>query len=109
MILNEHGSNGSVPFWISIVSDSPSLSSSWSQLSLIPSPSVSLKLFDIVTLFKFYGIDPDINRIDFCNKGLSKEDLKSLHIVQHNALLDAKIIKRCYECLTAHACNWWHD
>jgi len=44
--------------------------------------------FDICTLFKLKGIDPDINREEFCGV----YDLK-----KHNALDDAKIIKFCYD------------
>lgn len=45
--------------------------------------------FDICTLFKIKGIDPDINREDFSNmKGGSKK---------HNALWNAKVIKSCYD------------
>jgi hypothetical protein len=48
--------------------------------------------FDIVTLFKIKGIDPDVNREEFVKDymdGLGKE-------TKHNALWDAKIIERCY-------------
>jgi hypothetical protein len=44
--------------------------------------------FDISTLFKVKGIDPDINREQFV--GVDK-------INKHNALWDAKVIKMCYE------------
>jgi hypothetical protein len=47
--------------------------------------------FDLSTLFKIKGIDPDINREKFAT--LAKEDEKS----KHNALWDAKVIKACYE------------
>lgn len=43
--------------------------------------------FDICTLFKVKGIDPDINR----------EEYAEINGVKHNALHDAKIIKACYE------------
>lgn len=47
--------------------------------------------FDIVTLMKVKGIDPDINREDFVGiKEFNKSQAK------HNALWDAKIIKQCY-------------
>lgn len=49
--------------------------------------------FDICTLFKVKGIDPDINREEFA--GLKSRDQK------HNALWDAKVIKACYEKLGA--------
>jgi hypothetical protein len=45
--------------------------------------------FDICTLFKIKGIDPDINREEFC--GLNNFSEK------HNALWDARIIKSCYD------------
>jgi DNA polymerase III epsilon subunit-like protein len=45
--------------------------------------------FDICTLFKIKGIDPDISREDFAK-------LPSVPI-KHNALWDAKVIKACYE------------
>lgn len=48
--------------------------------------------FDICTLFKLKGVDPDINREDFV--GLESE-------TKHNALWDAKVIKACYEKLMA--------
>lgn len=43
--------------------------------------------FDLSTLFKIKGIDPDINREEFCE--YPKGD-------KHNALLDAQVIKACY-------------
>ena len=45
--------------------------------------------FDICTLMKIKGIDPDINREEFAEmtKGAGK----------HNALWDAKVIRACYE------------
>lgn len=47
--------------------------------------------FDICTLFKAKGIDPDISRETFAgmNDGSQK----------HNALWDAKVIKKCFELL----------
>ena len=45
--------------------------------------------FDICTLFKIKGVDPDINREEFAGS-------HSL-VDKHNALHDAKIIKLCYE------------
>lgn len=44
--------------------------------------------FDICTLMKIKGVDPDINREDYSG---TKENSK------HNALHDAKVIKLCYE------------
>jgi len=45
--------------------------------------------FDICTLFKIKGIDPDINREEFAEIQEKPE--------KHNALWDAKVIKACYE------------
>lgn len=48
--------------------------------------------FDICTLFKLKGIDPDNNREQFAKEGgYWFTDNK------HNALFDAKMIKACYE------------
>jgi hypothetical protein len=44
--------------------------------------------FDICTLFKIKGIDPDINREQFVGMESNKK---------HNALHDAFVIKKCYE------------
>ena len=44
--------------------------------------------FDICTLFKAKGINPDINREEFA--GIDSRDKK------HNALFDAEVIKYCY-------------
>ena len=57
--------------------------------------------FDICTLFKLKGIDPDINREEFAfgkpqvfvNSNVKFEGKK---VVKHNALWDAKVIKHCY-------------
>ena len=48
--------------------------------------------FDICTLFKGKGIDPDVSREEFSNM---KENAQ-----KHNALWDAKVIKRCFELLS---------
>ena len=45
--------------------------------------------FDICTLFKDRGIDPDINREEFA-------DFKT-NSRKHNALHDARVIKACYD------------
>jgi len=45
--------------------------------------------FDISTLFKIKGIDPDINREEFIGINNTKN--------KHNALFDAVVIKKCYE------------
>lgn len=47
--------------------------------------------FDICTLFKVKGIDPDISREEFSNMQHGAQ--------KHNALWDAKVIKRCFELL----------
>jgi hypothetical protein len=47
--------------------------------------------FDICTLFRINGIDPDINRENFAGSKPSGE------LKKHNALWDAMIIKKCYE------------
>lgn len=44
--------------------------------------------FDLATLFKVKGVDPDINREEYA--GLSGGQ-------KHNALHDARVIKACYE------------
>lgn len=44
--------------------------------------------FDLATLFKVKGIDPDINREEYA--GLSGGN-------KHSALWDAKVIKACYD------------
>jgi len=50
--------------------------------------------FDICTLFKVKGIDPDISREKFgCGEQYSD-------MPKHNALWDARVIKMCYEKLT---------
>lgn len=48
--------------------------------------------FDLSTLFKIKGIDPDINREKFAYGEVYNEMLKQ----KHNALWDAKVIKDCY-------------
>jgi len=45
--------------------------------------------FDICTLFKIKGIDPDVNREEFAQMHNDPQ--------KHNALWDAKVIKACYE------------
>lgn len=44
--------------------------------------------FDLATLFKVKGIDPDISREEYA--GMSNDK-------KHNALWDAQVIKACYE------------
>ena len=45
--------------------------------------------FDISTLFKIKGVDPDVNREEFVGIKNAKN--------KHNALFDAVVIKKCYE------------
>ena len=49
--------------------------------------NVSYLPLDLATMFYMKGIDPDINRQEFCG----------LKNTQHNALDDAKVIKVCFE------------
>ena len=44
--------------------------------------------FDILTMFKLKGIDPNISREEFIGN--------SIEGVKHNALYDAKVIQACY-------------
>jgi len=45
--------------------------------------------FDICTMFKLKGIDPNINREEFAEMTTDAQ--------KHNALWDAKVIKACYQ------------
>ena len=45
--------------------------------------------FDLCTMFKLKGIDPDISRDEFINNSVAGK--------KHNALYDAKVIKACYD------------
>lgn len=56
--------------------------------------------YDICTLFKAMGIDPDINREQFALRDLYTESAQ-----KHNALWDAKVIKGCFEKLTENPTN----
>lgn len=60
----------------------------WGHAFNIPS-NVYYIPFDICTLFKVKGVNPDISREEFA--GLKGGEQK------HNALWDAKVIKACYE------------
>jgi len=54
--------------------------------------------FDICTLFKTKGIDPDISRQIFAEVFNSKgQNQTSELVMKHNALYDAKIIKKCFD------------
>ena len=48
--------------------------------------------FDICTMFKVQGIDPDINRESFANN----MDIEDIDIEKHNSLWDARVIRQCY-------------
>lgn len=54
--------------------------------------------FDICTVFKMKGIDPDISREKFIEDRLDNVDLPGF--IKHNALWDAFVIKECYLKLT---------
>ena len=45
--------------------------------------------YDISTVFKIYGIDPDISREAFIDRPIAGK--------KHNALYDARVIKSCYD------------
>jgi hypothetical protein len=45
--------------------------------------------FDICTMMKIKGVDPDINREEFAN-------MTGSFGKKHNALWDAKVIRKCY-------------
>jgi hypothetical protein len=46
--------------------------------------------FDLSTLLKLKGVDPDISREDFA-------EMSGADAVKHNALWDARVIKACYD------------
>lgn len=50
--------------------------------------------FDICTLFKIKGVDPDISREEFAFLLGNGETMEG---VKHNAMWDALVIKKCYE------------
>ncbi len=52
--------------------------------------------FDLYTLMKMNGVDPDISREDFVLSGKAVD----VPCNKHNALWDARVIKACYEKLT---------
>lgn len=64
--------------------------------------------FDICTLFKAKGIDPDIAREEFCKDEIGADEKKTWEMTEeekqdyygtqkHNALWDAKVIQWCYQ------------
>ncbi|KAG3044581.1 hypothetical protein PC121_g21817 [Phytophthora cactorum] len=58
----------------------------WGNAFSIPS-NVYYIPFDICTLMKVKGVDPDVNR----------EEFAGIEGAKHNALHDAKVIKACYD------------
>ena len=50
--------------------------------------------FDVCTVFKEKGIDPDISREEFIADFSTSDDI--LHGKKHNALYDAYVIRECY-------------
>lgn len=50
--------------------------------------------FDICTVFKEKGIDPDVSREEFIADFSTSDDI--LHGKKHNALYDAYVIRECY-------------
>ncbi|QIA28713.1 putative 3' exoribonuclease [Phage f2b1] len=51
--------------------------------------NVDYIFYDICTLFKLFGIDPDISREAFIDKPIEG--------AKHNALYDAEVIEACYD------------
>lgn len=64
----------------------------WGNAFSIP-PNVYYIPFDICTMFKIFGVDPDVNREAYSGVAGKK----------HNALHDAQVIKACYERLVDDA------
>jgi hypothetical protein len=60
----------------------------------LPDP-VNYLFFDIATILKIHGLDPDVDREAFIDKPIEGE--------KHNSLYDAKVIEACYEKLRR---NW---
>lgn len=56
-------------------------------------PQVYYIPFDICTLMKLKGVDPDINREQF----VTSEAAVYFEEMKHNALHDARVIKACYD------------
>lgn len=80
---------GSVEIWSDCLSyDWVLFNQIWGHAFNIP-PKIYYIPFDICTMFKLAGINPDINREEFAE---IKEGVQ-----KHNALFDAKVIKKCYE------------
>lgn len=53
--------------------------------------------FDICTLFKIKGIDPDISREEYAGDNLDLIDHLEGQLLKHNAMWDALVIKACYD------------
>jgi hypothetical protein len=51
--------------------------------------NVDYIFYDICTLFKMFGIDPDISRESFIDKPIEGD--------KHNAIYDARVIEACYD------------
>jgi len=78
-----------VEFWGDCLSyDGVLLNSMFGGAFNVPS-NVDYIFYDICTLFKLFGIDPDINREAFIDKPIVGD--------KHNALYDAKVIEACYD------------
>lgn len=54
--------------------------------------------FDIASVFKAYGLDPDIEREAFIDKPIEGE--------KHNSLYDSKVIQACYDKLMRNRENY---
>lgn len=61
--------------------------------------------FDISTMMKINGVDPDINREEFCNHQIEVNDAHNWGAKKHNALWDAYVIRECYKRLTTAPCK----
>lgn len=59
--------------------------------------------FDICTAFRISDIDPDIDREEYARSGtISRDNTCSIlgkNVGQHNSLVDARILKSCYDTL----------
>ncbi len=57
--------------------------------------------FDICTMFKVFGVDPDVNREEFVDHmvEVSSAEHWGGRPKKHNALWDAYVIRQCYEVL----------
>lgn len=62
----------------------------WGGAGFVPR-NVSYIPFDICTMMKLNGVDPDINREEYVGKEKFRKARK------HNAMHDARVIKACYD------------